>query len=39
MDLIEADMLRDLQSSSVERLRTMLASCAHSLEATRPRLL
>jgi DNA-binding MarR family transcriptional regulator len=39
MDQIEADMLRDLQSASVERLRTMLASCAHSLEATRPRLL
>ena len=38
MDAIEADMLRALDADSVELLRGMLASCAHSLEATRPRL-
>ncbi len=38
MDAIETDMLRDLNLDSVELLRGMLASCAHSLEATRPRL-
>jgi DNA-binding MarR family transcriptional regulator len=37
MDKIEADMLRDFGPDSVELLRSMLASCAHSLEATRPR--
>jgi DNA-binding MarR family transcriptional regulator len=36
MDRIEADMLCDLPHDSVEQLRTMLAACAHSLEATRP---
>ena len=38
MDVIEADMLRGLDDDDVELLRAMLASCAHSLEATRPRL-
>ncbi len=38
MDVIEADMLQGLQSDELELLRSMLASCAHSLEATRPRL-
>jgi len=37
MDRIEADMLGELAPESVEQLRTMLAACAHSLEATRPR--
>jgi DNA-binding MarR family transcriptional regulator len=35
MDTIEADMLRELPPDSVEALRTMLASCAHSLETAR----
>jgi DNA-binding MarR family transcriptional regulator len=38
MDLIEADMLKDLNTDNVELLRQMLASCAHALESTRPRL-
>jgi hypothetical protein len=38
MDAIETDMLQDLGIDSVELLRGMLASCAHSLETTRPRL-
>ena|SRR5689334_8795846 len=38
MDDIEADMLRDLPPDAVEELRTALASCAHALETTRPRL-
>jgi DNA-binding MarR family transcriptional regulator len=37
MDAIEADMLRDLPPDVVEALRGTLATCAHSLEATRPR--
>jgi DNA-binding MarR family transcriptional regulator len=37
MDVIEADMLGDLGPEHIEMLREMLASCAHSLEATRPR--
>jgi DNA-binding MarR family transcriptional regulator len=38
MEAIEADMLQSLDTDDVELLRTMLASCAHSLESTRPRL-
>ncbi|MBV9466326.1 MAG: MarR family transcriptional regulator [Solirubrobacterales bacterium] len=38
MDEIEADMLQDLDVDDLDLLRTMLASCAHSLEVTRPRL-
>ena len=38
MDEIEADMLRDLTPQEVEALRGALASCAHALETTRPRL-
>ena len=38
MDAIEADMLRDLEPDVVEILRRTLATCAHSLEATRPRM-
>ena len=38
MDAIEADMLQALKSEERELLRATLASCAHSLEATRPRL-
>jgi DNA-binding MarR family transcriptional regulator len=38
MNAIEADMLQAVDADSVELLRGMLASCAHSLEATRPRL-
>jgi DNA-binding MarR family transcriptional regulator len=38
MDAIETDMLQGLDGDELQRLRTMLASCAHSLEATRPRL-
>lgn len=38
MDVIEADMLGNLPSENVEQLRELLAGCAHSLEATRPRL-
>jgi DNA-binding MarR family transcriptional regulator len=37
MDLIEADMLGELAPESVEILKRLLAECAHSLEATRPR--
>jgi DNA-binding MarR family transcriptional regulator len=37
MDKIENDMLRDLEPASIEPLRATLATCAHSLEATRPR--
>jgi DNA-binding MarR family transcriptional regulator len=37
MDAIEADMLRDLEPEVVDVLRHTLAACAHSLEATRPR--
>ena len=38
MDAIEAEMLRDLPPDAVEELRSALGSCAHALEATRPRL-
>jgi DNA-binding MarR family transcriptional regulator len=38
MDAIEADMLHGLGDEQLQLLRSMLASCAHSLEATRPRL-
>jgi DNA-binding MarR family transcriptional regulator len=38
MDAIEADMLGDLEPEVVEVLRDTLATCAHSLEATRPRM-
>jgi DNA-binding MarR family transcriptional regulator len=38
MDTIETDMLRDLAPETIEQLRRTLATCAHSLEATRPRL-
>ncbi|HZV49024.1 MAG TPA: MarR family transcriptional regulator [Candidatus Dormibacteraeota bacterium] len=38
MDVIEADMLANLAPSEAEMLRRLLASCARSLEATRPRL-
>jgi DNA-binding MarR family transcriptional regulator len=38
MDLIEADMLHGLESGELQLLRAMLASCANSLEVTRPRL-
>ena len=38
MDVIEADMLQGLESDELELLRAALASCAHSLEATRPHL-
>jgi DNA-binding MarR family transcriptional regulator len=37
MDLIEADMLRGLPPESIAGLQSMLASCAHELEATMPR--
>ena len=37
MDAIEADMLGDLAPEAIELLRGTLATCAHSLEATRPR--
>jgi DNA-binding MarR family transcriptional regulator len=37
MDTIEADMLRDVPSEALELLGRTLATCAHSLEATRPR--
>jgi DNA-binding MarR family transcriptional regulator len=36
MDGIEADMLGDLAPDTVEVVRTALASCAHSLEASNP---
>jgi DNA-binding MarR family transcriptional regulator len=35
MDLIEADMLRDIPRESVDALQSMLAACAHALDATR----
>ena len=38
MDVIEADMLQGLESDELELLRAALASCAHSLETTRPHL-
>ena len=38
MDAIEADMLQGLADDELQLLRTMLASCAHSLEAARSRL-
>jgi hypothetical protein len=38
MDAIEADMLRDLPPDAVDQLHCTLATCAHSLGATRPRL-
>jgi DNA-binding MarR family transcriptional regulator len=37
MDTIEADMLRDVPPEAAELLGRLLATCAHSLEATRPR--
>ena len=37
MDTIEADMLRDVSPEAAELLGHLLATCAHSLEATRPR--
>ena len=37
MDEIESDMLADLDPEMIETVREALASCAHSLEATRPR--
>lgn len=36
MDAIEADMLGDLPSETVEVVRRALGSCAHSLEVTNP---
>jgi len=36
VDGIEADMLRELPSETVEVVRAALGSCAHSLEATNP---
>jgi DNA-binding MarR family transcriptional regulator len=38
MDIIEADMLGRIAPDDVEQLRSLLADCAHSLAATRPRL-
>jgi DNA-binding MarR family transcriptional regulator len=38
MDEIEADMLRGLAPEEVDALRGALASCAHALETSRPRL-
>lgn len=37
MDVIEADMLGQMAPEYVETLKHLLAECAHSLEATRPR--
>lgn len=37
MDAIEADMLDGLAPEAVDAVRDVLLSCAHSLEATRPR--
>jgi len=37
LDKIENDMLGQLPSDNIDLLRDMLATCAHSLEATRPR--
>lgn len=36
MDVIEADMLRDLDDDTLETVRSALSSCAQSLEATIP---
>ena len=38
MDTIESDMLRDVSGQAADLLGQTLASCAHALEATRPRL-
>jgi DNA-binding MarR family transcriptional regulator len=38
MDTIEHDMLRDVAPEAADVLGRTLASCAHALEATRPRL-
>ena len=38
MDTIESDMLRDVSPEAADLLGETLASCAHALEATRPRL-
>jgi DNA-binding MarR family transcriptional regulator len=38
MDTIERDMLRDLSPEAADLLSQTLGSCAHALEATRPRL-
>jgi DNA-binding MarR family transcriptional regulator len=38
MDTIEHDMLRDVPPEAADALGQTLASCAHALEATRPRL-
>lgn len=38
MDAIESDMLRDVSPEAADLLGETLASCAHALEATRPRL-
>jgi DNA-binding MarR family transcriptional regulator len=38
MDTIERDMLRDVAPEAAELLGQTLASCAHALETTRPRL-
>jgi DNA-binding MarR family transcriptional regulator len=38
MDTIERDMLRDVSPEVADLLGQTLASCAHALEATRPRL-
>jgi DNA-binding MarR family transcriptional regulator len=38
MDMIERDMLRDVSPEAADLLGQTLASCAHALEATRPRL-
>jgi DNA-binding MarR family transcriptional regulator len=38
MDAIESDMLRDVSPAAAELLTQTLATCAHALEATRPRL-
>jgi hypothetical protein len=37
MDIIEADMLGQVPPEAVDTLRSLLAECAHSLEAIRPR--
>jgi hypothetical protein len=38
MDTIEHDILRDVSPEAADVLGQTLASCAHALEATRPRL-
>jgi DNA-binding MarR family transcriptional regulator len=38
MDVIEADMLRDLSPKAVHGMRSALYDCAHALEATSARL-